>query len=128
MDVKSASLHPKIEEDIYLEPATGFEETGSSGNKLVCKLNKSIYGLKQAAKNWYEELVNCLIQQSFCRSKNDYCLLLKKQDKRKLYVLSWVDNSVIAGSNDEDVEDVKKSLEKKFKMNKLERFLGMQIS
>ena len=58
MDGKSAYLHPEIKEEIYLEQPTGFEKLDSSGNTLVCKLNKSIYGLKQAAKNWYEELAN----------------------------------------------------------------------
>ena len=46
MDVKSAYLHPQIKEEIYLEQPTGFEETDSSGNKFVCKLNKSIYGFE----------------------------------------------------------------------------------
>ena len=131
MDVKSAYLHPQIKEEIYLEQPTGSAETDSSGNKLVCKLNKSIYRLKQAAKNWYEELADFLIQQNFSRSKNDYCLFVKKHDKRTLYVLSWVDDLVIAGSNDEDIEELKKTLEGKFKMDdrgKLEWFLGMQIS
>ena len=125
MDVKSAYLHPQIKEEIYLEQPTGFEEPDSSGNKLVCKLKKT-----QAAKNWYEELANFLIQQKFSRSKNDYCLFIKKQDKRKLYVLSWVEDLVIAGSNDEDIEELKKTLEGKIKMDgrgKLEWFLGMKV-
>ena len=50
MDVKSAYLHSKIEEEIYLEQPYGFVKKENSGQKLVCKLNKSIYGLKQAAK------------------------------------------------------------------------------
>ena len=131
MDVISVYLHPKIKEEINLEQPTGIEETDSSGNKLVCKLNKSIYGLKQAAKNWYEELANVLIQQNFSRSKNDFCLFIKKQDKRKLYVLSWVGDLVIASSNDEDIEQVKKTLEGNFEMDDQEKlgwFLGMQKS
>ena len=131
LDVKSAYLHPEIKEEIYLEQPTGFEKLDSSGNKLVCKLNKSIYGLKQAAKNWYEELAKFLIQQNFKRSKNDYCLFTKIDNKNKLFVLSWVDDLVIAGSNENDIEELKKTLEGKFKMDdrgKLEWFLGMQIS
>ena len=69
MDVKSAYLHPEIKEEAYLEQPIGFEKLDSSGKKLVCNLNKSIYGLKQAAKNWYEELASFLIQQNFVRSK-----------------------------------------------------------
>ena len=109
MDVKSAYLHQKIKVEIYLVQPTGFDETDSSGNKLVCKLNKSMYGLKQGAKSWYEELANLLINQKFCRSKNHHCLFIKKQDKRKLYVLSWVDDLVIAGSNDGDMKELKNS-------------------
>ena len=105
MYVKSACLHPQIKEEIYLEQPTLFEDTHSSGDKLVCKFNKSIYGLKPAAKNWYEELATILIQQKFSCSKNDYYLFIEKQDKRKLYVRSWVDDLVITGSNDEDIEE-----------------------
>ena len=103
MDVKSAYLHPQIKEEKYLEQPTGFVETDSLGNNLVCKLNKSI------------ELANFLIQQNFSRSKNDYCLFIKKQDKRKLYVLSWVDDLVIAGSNNENIEELKKLLKENLK-------------
>ena len=110
MDVKSAYLHPEIKEEIYLEQSTGFEKLDSSGKKLVCKLNKSIYGLKQAAKNWYEELANFLIQQKFTRSRIDYCLFSKIENNEKLYVLSWVDDLVIAGSNNKSIELLKKKL------------------
>ena len=65
MDVKSAYLHPKVKEEIYLEQPQGFEKVDDRGTKLVCRLNKSIYGLKQAAKNWYDELATFLIQQNF---------------------------------------------------------------
>ena len=58
MDVKAGYLHHKIEEEVYLEQPKGFEKIDSNGNKLVCKRKKSIYGLKQAAKNWYQELSN----------------------------------------------------------------------
>ena len=58
MDVKSAYLHSKIEEEIYLEQPRGFVKKANSGQKLVCKLKKSIYGLKQATKNWCEALTS----------------------------------------------------------------------
>ena len=50
MDVKSAYLHSTIEEEIYLEQPEGFVKREENEQTLVCKLNKSIYGLKQAAK------------------------------------------------------------------------------
>ena len=50
-DVKTAFLHSPIEE-VYLEQPQEFVKRGSDGEKLVCRPNKSIYGLKQAANNW----------------------------------------------------------------------------
>ena len=94
-------------------------------------MNKSLYGLKQAAKNWYEELATFLIQQNFEKSKNDYYLFSKIENDQKLFVLSWVDGLVIAGSRTQDKEALNKTPEEKFKMDdrgKLEWFLGMQIS
>ena len=105
MDVKAAYLHPKIDEEVYLEQPKGFEKLDRNGNKLVCKLKKSIYGLKQAAKNWYQELSNFLIQQGFERSKHDYCLFLKNKENGKLYDLTWVDDLVIAGNSQNEIEN-----------------------
>ena len=50
MDVKSAYLHPKIKEAVYLEQPSDLKKLYPSGKRAVCRLNKSIYDLKQAAK------------------------------------------------------------------------------
>ena len=118
MDVKSAYLHSNIEEEIYLEQPQGFVKKSNSGQKLVCKLNKSIYGLKQAAKNWYE-------------TRNDYCLFVRKEEDGTFsYVLVWVDDIVVAGATEEAVNEIKSMLNENFKMDDrgaLNWFLGMQI-
>ena len=62
-DVKTAFLHSPIEEEVYLEQPQEFVKQGSDGEKLVCRLNKSNYGLKQAANNWYKELANFLLRK-----------------------------------------------------------------
>jgi hypothetical protein len=99
MNVKSAYPHSKIEEEIYLEQPEGFVKKANSGQKLVCKLNKSIYGLKQAAKNWYEALTSLLLKKGFKRSCNDYCLFVRKEEIGTFsYVLVWVDDIVVAGT------------------------------
>ena len=61
-DVKTAFLHSPIEEVVYLEQPQEFVKQGSDGEKLVCRLNKSFYGFKQAANNWYKELANFLLE------------------------------------------------------------------
>ena len=123
-------MHPKKDKEVYLEQPKGFEKLDSNGNKLVCKLKKSTYGLKQAAKNWYQELSIFLIQQGLERSKHDYCLFLKNKENDKLYVLTWVEDLVIAGNSQTEIDKLKSSLESKFKMDDrgdLEWFLGMRI-
>ena len=131
LDVKSACLHPKIEEEVFLEQPPGFVKTGNKGKQLVCNLNKSIYGLKRAAKNWYQELAQFLEAQNFVRSKNDYCLFYKLTGEDKLYVLTWVDDIVIAASSEKVIENLRRSFESKFRMDdrgELSWFLGMKIS
>ena len=71
-DVKTAFLHSPIEEEVYLEQPQEFVKRGSDGEKLVCRLNKSIYGLEQADNNWYKELANFLLRQGFTRSRTDH--------------------------------------------------------
>ena len=131
MDVKSAYLHSKIEEEIYLEQPDGFVKKANSGQMLVCKLNKSIYGLKQAAKNWYEALTSLLLKKGFKRSCNDYCLFVRKEENGTFsYVLVWVDDIVVAGATEEAVNEIKSQLNENFKMDDrgdLNWFLGMQI-
>ena len=131
MDVKSAYLHSTIEEEIYLEQPEGSVKQGENGQKVVCKLNKSIYGLKQAAKNWYEALANLLVSKGYQRSRNDYCLFVRKEtDGTFSYVLVWVDDIIVAGVNDEIIDAIKSMLKENFKMDDrdtLHWLLGMRI-
>ena len=78
-DVKTAFLHSPIEEEVYLEQPQEFVKRGSDREKLVCRLNKSVYGLKQAANNWYKELANFLLRQGFTRSRNAHCLFARSE-------------------------------------------------
>jgi hypothetical protein len=56
IDVDSAFLNAELKEDIYMRQPKGFEVTSDSGGQKVCKLLKSIYGLKQASREWNKKL------------------------------------------------------------------------
>ena len=71
MDVKTAYLNADIDCVIFLEQPEGFAKTNSKGEKLVCKLNKSLYGLKQSGRNWYMMLREYLINDNFVQSLSD---------------------------------------------------------
>ncbi|CAB4035581.1 Retrovirus-related Pol poly from transposon TNT 1-94, partial [Paramuricea clavata] len=74
MDVKTAYLNAPIDCEIYIEQAEGFETPSNSGEKLVYKLNKSLYGLKQSGRNWNSMLHKYLIENNFVQSNVDHCL------------------------------------------------------
>lgn len=131
MDVKSAYLHSAIDEEVFLEQPKGFEQVGVGGTKLVCRLKKSIYGLKQAGHNWNKNLNSWLDRQGFIRSQSDRCLYYRRDGKDFEYVVIWVDDIVICGSSKSRVVDLKKAFSQGFKMEdkgELHWFLGMEIT
>ncbi|CAB4039167.1 Retrovirus-related Pol poly from transposon TNT 1-94, partial [Paramuricea clavata] len=77
MDVKAAYLNAPIDCDIFVEQPKGYEKVGGNGKKLVCKLNKSLYGLKQSGRNWNATLHNYLVKEGFMQSQADPCVYHK---------------------------------------------------
>ncbi|RVX18514.1 Retrovirus-related Pol polyprotein from transposon TNT 1-94 [Vitis vinifera] len=75
MDVKTAFLNGDLDEEVYMEQPTGFVEVGKED--LVCKLNKSIYGLKQASRQWYLKFDRIITQNGFKENTVDRCIYLR---------------------------------------------------
>lgn len=73
LDFNNASLHGDLEEDDYLEIPQGFVKTG---DKFVYKLQKSLYGLWQASRNWYKSSLDTLLSIGFQHSKADYLFFI----------------------------------------------------
>lgn len=129
MDVKTAYLHAPIDRDIYMEQPEGYEKVGEN---LVCKLEKSIYGLKQSGRNWNEMLHTCLIDDNFTQNLADHCVYTRESEQAgKVIVVIWVDDLIIAANNNKSLEEVKNMLSNRFKMKdlgRLKHFLGMDFS
>ena len=60
VDIEKAFLESKLSEDIYIKVPKGLEKIEDVKSNMVCKLNKSVYGLVQAAKNFYKTIVDFL--------------------------------------------------------------------
>lgn len=127
LDVNSAFLHGDLIGDVYMIPSEGYYEM--FGNN-VCQLKKSIYGLKQASRQWNEKVKNTLINYGFVQSLHDYSLFTLTADKIFLVLLVYVDDIIITGNYVTSVNNVKKYLDDKFKIKDLgvlQYFLGIEV-
>ena len=130
MDVKSAYLNAPIDCEIYVSQPAGYEKFCDNGEKLYCKLNKSLYGLKQSGRNWNNLLDLYLQNSGFTQSDADPCVYTKFCDGYKIIVLIWVDDILIAASNELVLNEVKNVFQSRFKMRDLDLlswFLGIEF-
>jgi len=74
LDVSNAFLHGDLSEEVYMTIPQGLQDHGSSQS---CKLKKSLYGLKQASRKWYEKLFDLLISFGYQQSHADHSLFIK---------------------------------------------------
>ena len=128
LDVKTIFLHGNLEEDIYMIQLEEFIVQGQEN--LVYKLRKSLYGLKQARRQWYKKFDNFMHRIWFKRCETDYCCYVKFFDNSYIILLLYMDDMLIAGSSIEEINDLKKQLSKQFAMKDLgaaKQILGMRI-
>ena len=127
MDVKTAYLHAPIDYEIYINPPEGYEEKDDG---LVYKLEKSLYGLKQSGRNWNRVLHDCLTGDGFTQNPADHCVYAKESKDEEVIIIIWVDDLIIAASNEKVLKEVKQMLAGKFKMKDLgclKHFLGIDF-
>eukprot|EP00253_Pinus_taeda_P027794 PITA_27794 len=130
LDVKTAFLHGDLEEEIYMQQPQGYEVKGKE--KLVCRLKKSLYGLKQAPRQWYLKFDKFMSEQGYTRCHSDHCVYLKKRnDGSYIILLLYVDDMLVAGSNMQEINVLKRKLANSFAMKELgaaKQILGMRIT
>ncbi|XP_019418514.1 PREDICTED: uncharacterized protein LOC109329291 [Lupinus angustifolius] len=98
---------------------------------MVCKLQKSIYGLKQASRQWHNKLTAVLIQSGFSKSVADYSLFVKNFESSFTAILVYVDDLILTGNNINEINHMKQLLDSEFSikdLGKLKFFLGMEIA
>ena len=108
MDVKSAFLHGDLKEYIYMKQPEGYIEDPS----LVCKLRKSLYGLKQDPRSWYSKMDAFLMSQKFGRCKSNCNVYMQKKDGSLLLIVLYVDDLLITSSSVSILRSIKSSLNK----------------
>jgi len=130
MDVNVAFLNAEVEEEIYMRQLEGYEVYGPNGEELVCKLKKSIYGLKQASRNWNQTIDKWMKDYGFKASEADPCLYVKREKQEMIVVIIWVDDLIIAGSCKQIIQAFKAAISRRFSMKDLgalKWILGVEI-
>lgn len=128
LDVHNAFLHGDLNEEVYMLPPPGYRKHGEN---LVCRLQKSLYGLKQASRNWFSKFSKALLVFGFTQSQADYSLFFLHQRNGSVFVLVYVDDILITGSSSSIIQQVKIMLCNHFHtkdLGSLKYFLGVEVA
>jgi hypothetical protein len=130
LDVKTTFLHGDLEEEIYMQQPQAYEVKGKEN--LVCRLKKSLYGLKKAPRQWYLKFDKFMTEQGYSRCHSDHCVYFKRiENGSYIILLLYVDDMLVVGSNMQDINVLKKKLANSFAMKDLgvaKKILGMRIT
>jgi hypothetical protein len=126
MDVKNVFLHGELQEEVYLDQPLGYEDM--SHPDYVCRLYKALYGLKHAPRAWHDRITKD-VTIGFRMSDADHSFYVRKSDEGIVFIIVYVDDLIVGGDNEKEVEHVK-SLKQKFDMKdlgELKFFLGIEV-
>ncbi|XP_019055438.1 PREDICTED: uncharacterized protein LOC109115681 [Nelumbo nucifera] len=126
MDVKNAFLHGELKETVYMKPPPGY----CTDPQLVCHLKKSLYGLKQALRAWFEKFRSVITDAGFTQSPFDYSLFILRRKQGVMMLLLYVDILII-GDGTKGISRLQQLFSESFKMKDvgpLTYFLGLEVS
>ena len=129
MDVSTTFLHGELTEEVYMRQPERFIESGKE--RLICHLQRSIYGLKQSPRCWNHTLDSRLKEMGFTQAPNDPCLYVDSDSEGEIFIVAvYVDDIILGGKSESKLMEVKKELSKTFEMKDLgplHHFLGVKI-
>ncbi|KAE8723356.1 MORC family CW-type zinc finger protein 3 isoform 2 [Hibiscus syriacus] len=128
-DVKNAFLNGELEEEVFMEVPPGFDELKKDGR--VCKLKKSIYGLKQSPRAWFERFTRAVKQHGYTQAQSDHTMFYKHNNGKIAILIVYVDDIVMTGDDTIELESLKNFLSNQFEvedLGQLKYFLGMEVA
>jgi hypothetical protein len=127
MDVKGAYLNGILKEIIFMRQAEGYED----GTGRVCRLVKTLYGLKQAGREWNEQLDEKLKSYGYKRLLTDPCVYIRREGEDFGIIAVWVDDSLLFASSDKTMAHMKETLRSAWQVTDLgepSKIVGIEIN
>jgi hypothetical protein len=128
LDVKNAFLHGSLEEEIYMDQPPGFKLEGETHK--VCRLRKSLYGLKQSPRAWFARLSYIMISLGYVQTHSDHTVFVRRGENVCVLIV-YVDDIIMTGDDVEEINRLKENLRSAFEikdLGKLRYFLGIEVS
>src|SRR4051812_8852119 len=128
-DVKNAFLHGDLTEEIYMELPPGSNDSHERRQK-VCRLKKSLYGLKQSPRAWFGRFTKSMTTFGYKQSNCDHTLFLKRRGEKITALIVYVDDMVVTGNDPGERAALQKYLSTEFEMKdlgSLKYFLGIEV-
>ena len=128
MDVKTAFLNGELNEEVHVQQPQGFEI--KEKEHMVCKLKRSIYGLKQASHQWYFKFNDTIMKYGFKENIVDQCIYLKKSGSAWILLVLYVDDIILTSTNLSLLRETKDLLYENFDMKDMgeaHHVIGIEI-
>ena len=128
LDINNVFLNGELEEEVYMKLPLGYP---TSITNAVCKLTKSLYGLRQASRQWFVKFSTTILSHGFKQSTADTSLFTKGSESEFVALLVYVDDIILVGPNAEEIKKVQLQLQAACKLKilgYLKYFLGLEIA
>ena len=124
-DVKTAFLNGKLDEVVFMQQPEGYED----GTNRVCRLNRSLYGLKQSPRNWNARFNEFLEAEGFAATPEDACVYTRTRGQDVTIVCLYVDDGLVCGTRKETTGSFIRKLRKTFDVtvNEPDCYVGMEV-
>ena len=113
VDISSAFTYGELDEVIYMKQPEGYHQGGPN---VVCKLHKSLYGLKQSARQWNKKLHSVLDSMGFKHVLSDNSIYIYSRNQVKLIVPIFIDDITLVSKDDAAMDSTVQELSKHFKL------------
>ena len=129
-DVKTAFLNAELDKTVYMQIPKGHENYDKLHKTHVCKLQKSLYGLKVSSRKWYEKFKDTMVKLNFTVYPFQSCLFVWRKGNQFIILLLYVDDILTVYNHKQKMQEVERLLAKEFEIRNLgspKKFLGLEI-